>query len=328
MKGGRNIIQTKLSILDDEIGPGLCSYLLQHASRITPVLYSSWKELLRDPAGIALVGTGFWSDEEAKKVAGKGVEILRLDEAYLTPYQPADQLMKEVYQLLMERQIFIPHVLHTYYKKEVIAVCSSHGHDLQTAFAFIYAALRSEKKRTLYLDFSYYNGFFQPSEGDLGDFLYEMDKHKGQAAIVLPSFTRSFASLDYLLPVRTQMDLEDLTGEDFTRLITRLLQESEYELLVINLPVRPSFLRAVYGCCSHMYSLQREGNMYDQTQSRLVEDLRLESETELTNLQIVPMPKLGGNFCLDESMYKELLFGEMADFIRTTILKEESCRTI
>ena len=113
------------------------------------------------------------------------------------------------------------------------------------------------------------------------------------------------------------MDLEDLTGKDFTELLQRILQESDYELIVLNMPVRPQFLRVVYSCCSHMYSLRREGILYERAQARLLEDLRLESgNEELSNLQIVPMPAIKGSFSLSEAMYEELLFGEMAAFIR------------
>ena len=66
-----------------------------------------------------------------------------------------------------------------------------------------------------------------------------------------------------------------------------------------------------------MYSLQREGILYERAQARLLEDLRLESgQTQLSNLQVVPMPAISGSFSMDESMYEELLFGEMAAFIR------------
>ena len=134
---------------------------------------------------------------------------------------------------------------------------------------------------------------------------------------ILAAMVQKFGPLDFLPPVRMQMDIDDLTGEDFTELLQRIMQESEYELVVLNMPVRPRFLRAVYGCCSHMYSLQREGILYERAQARLLEDLRLESgQTELSNLQVVPMPAISGGFSMDESMYEELMFGEMAAFIR------------
>ena len=310
-------IQTKICILDGEIGPGLSVYLLQHSYGLTPILCKSWKELYTVNAQLALVGADFWEESQAEQAKGTGTFLIRLDEAYVSPYQPADHLMKEVYQMMLEQRFYLPGAMKTLYKKEMIAVCSPHSYDLQTGFAIIYSLIRSEQARTLYLDFTYYSGFFDTAEKDVGDLCYELQQQKEPLGVILAALVQKFGALDYLPPVRTQMDLEDLTGKDFTELLQRILQESDYELIVLNMPVRPQFLRVVYSCCSHMYSLRREGVLYERAQTRLLEDLRLESgQTELSKLQVVLMPAISGSFSMDESMYEELLFGEMAAFIR------------
>lgn len=315
-------IQTRLSILDEEIGPGLSAYLLQHPYGLHPVLCKSWEELKGANAQLALVGADFWEETQAAQMKDSGTLILRLGETYLSPYQPADHLMKAVYRIALEQQLYLPGAWSTLHDKEIVVVCSPHGYDLQTGFAVVYSLIRAEQVRTLYLDFSYYSGFFDTVAGDVGDLFYEVHKQSVPMGAILASMTQKFGPLDYLPPVRMQMDLDDLTGEDFTGLLQRILQECEYELIVLNMPVRPQFLRAVYSCCSQMYSLQREGILYERSQARLLEDLRLESgQTELSSLQIVPMPAISGSFSMDESMYNELLFGEMAAFIRQ-LLKE------
>ena len=292
-------------------------YLLQHPFGLIPVLCKSWEEICTSGANLALVGADYWEESLVEKGERDGILILRLDEAYLTPYQPADKLIKEIYQIALEQQICLPGALTALHEKEVVGVCSPHGYDLQTGFAVIYGLIRADTVRTLYLDFTYYNGFFDTATEDVGDLFYEMHKQSAQMNTILSAMVQKFGPLDYLPPVRMQMDLDDLTGEDFTGLLQRILQESEYELIVLNLPVRPEFLRAVYSCCSQMYSLQREGSLYERSQTRLLEDLRLESgQTTLSHLQIVPMPAISGNFSMDQSMYEELLFGEMAAFIR------------
>ncbi|MBO5155346.1 MAG: hypothetical protein J6C00_13485 [Eubacterium sp.] len=310
-------IQTRLSILDEEIGPGLGMYLLKHPFGLTPVLCKNWEELRGAKAPLALVGADFWEEAQAEQVKGSGTYLIRLDEAHVSPYQPADHLMKEVYRMALEQQLYLPGAMPVLYEKEIAAVCSPHGYDLQTGFAIVYSLIRAEHVRTLYLDFSYYSGFFDIEKEDVGDLFYELHKQNKPMGAILAAMVQKFGPMDYLPPVRVQMDMDDLTGEDFTELLQRILQESEYELVVLNMPVRPRFLRAVYGCCSHMYSLQREGILYERAQARLLEDLRLESgQTQLSNLQVVPMPAISGSFSMDESMYEELLFGEMAAFIR------------
>ena len=167
--------------------------------------------------------------------------------------------MKAVYRTALEQQLYLPGALFTLYEKEIVAVCSPHGYDLQTGFAVVYGLIRAEQVRTLYLDFTYYNGFFDIASEDVGDLFYELHKQSVSMGAILMATVQRFGSMDYLPPVRTQMDLDDLTGEDFTGLLQRVLQESEYELVVLNMPVRPRFLRAVYDCCSRVYSLRREG---------------------------------------------------------------------
>lgn len=316
-------IQTRLSILDEEIGAGLCAYLLQHPFGLTPVFCRNWEELHRAKAPLALVGADFWEEKQVEQEEKAGTLLLRLDEEHLSPYRPADDLIRDVCQTALDRQIYLAGAMMTLYEKEVVVVCSPHGYDLQTGFAVVYGLIRAEHLRTLYLDFTYYNGFFDTISEDVGDLFYEMHKQDAPMGAILMAMVQKFGPLDYLPPVHMQMDLDDLTGEDFTVLLQRVLQESEYELVVLNMPVRPRFLRAVYGCCRHMYSLQREGILYERAQSRLLEDLRLESGQEkLSNLEIVPMPAISGSFSMDASMYEELLFGEMASLIRQLLSKE------
>lgn len=292
-------------------------YLLKHPFGLTPVLCKNWEELRGAKSQLALVGADFWDRSQAERVKESGILLIRLDEAHVSPYQPADHLIKEVYRMALEQQLYLPGAMPVLYEKEITAVCSPHGYDLQTGFAIVYSLIRAEHVRTLYLDFTYYSGFFDIETEDVGDLFYELHKQNKPMGAILAAMVQKFGPLDYLPPVRVQMDMDDLTGEDFTELLQRILQESEYELVVLNMPVRPRFLRAVYGCSSHMYSLQREGILYERAQARLLEDLRLESgQTQLSNLQVVPMPAISGSFSMDESMYEELLFGEMAAFIR------------
>lgn len=293
-------------------------------SGLQPVLCRDWEELRGTKSALALVGEGFWEEEQAALAKEEGTYAVRLGEAFICPYQPADCLLREVYAFAMEQRCYIPGAFRALYGKEATAVCSPHGYDLQTGFAVTYALIRAEKKRTLYLDFSYYSGFFEAAKRDVGDLIYEMHRENVSMRVALAAMAQTLGPLDYIPPVRVQTDLDDLTGEDFTELLRRVLQESEYELVVVNLPVRSSFLRAVYSCCDRMYSLQREGALYDKAQARLLEDLGLEcGQKEPSNLKIVPVSPISGSFSTDASMYETLLLGEMAAFVRSLLGEED-----
>ena len=135
-------------------------YLLKHPVGLTPVLCKNWEELYGAKAQLALVGADFWEEVQAEQVKGSGTYLMRLDEAHVAPYQPADHLIKEVYRMALEQQLYLPGAMPVLYAKEIAAVCSPHGYDLQTGFAIVYSLIRAEQVRTLYLDFSYYSGFF------------------------------------------------------------------------------------------------------------------------------------------------------------------------
>ena len=75
------------------------------------MLCKSWEEICTSGANLALVGADYWEEGLVEKGERDGILILRLDEAYLTPYQPADKLIKEIYQIALEQQICLPGAL-------------------------------------------------------------------------------------------------------------------------------------------------------------------------------------------------------------------------
>lgn len=310
-------MQTRMSVFDHEIGKGLCEYLLRHPLGLQPVLCGSWEELLEAQTPLALIGHELWSEEKVQTARARGMLLMELREPELSPYQPADCLIREVYRRAQEQHLELGGSGRFLYDRTRVAgVCSPHGYDLQTGFAFIYGLLHAEEVRTLYLDFTYYNGFFDVCDADLGDLFYELHKRSRPVGAVLPAIVQRFGQMDYIPPVRTQTDLEDLGEKDVTELLQRLMQEGAYGLIVVNLPVRPSFLRAVWDHCSVMYSLQREGALYDRAQTRLLDGFQ--EETDMAQrLRVVRMPPVSGSFSLDEAMYEQLLFGEMAAFVRS-----------
>lgn len=292
-----------------------------HPSCLLPVLCSDWEELEKADAPLALIGVPYWKDEPQRNTAAQHSLLIPLTESVLSPYQPADRLLREIYAIALEKEICLPGAICELSDKEIVAVCSPHGYDFQTGFCLIYGSLQAQTKRTLYMNFQYYSGYLSSEESlHLGAFLYEIRVSGKSMNFCLPKYVKRFGNLEYIAPVSEPMDIEDLQGKDFTLLIQRLLQESDYELLVLDLPVSPKLLRAAYACCSRMYSLQWEGAVYDQSQSRLLEDLDLKADGASDGkFQIVHMPKISGSIRMDATMNEELLFGEMADFIRNNV---------
>lgn len=321
-------IQRKLAVLDPkEIGPGLCHYLLHHRSVWKPVYCDSMEELEEAQADLALIGQSFWMREEERLAKNKN--WIFLDEKgtnaqarHVQPYQPADLLLQEISELVIANGMQIP-IVTAQSSTQVVAVMSPHGYDLQTGFALVYSLIRAQSKRVLYLNLQYYCGFFDTYKKDIGDLFYMLRKNSAFEPAVFTELAISVGNLDIIPPVGVQLDLEDLTPEDLGTLICELQRLGIYDLVVFDLPVRPGFYRELYLHSNSIYSLQKEGEVYDQAQIRLLDDLEVGEEIP-THFHIVKMPQITGTFGIDDSIYEELLFGEMAKFIREQILEEES----
>ena len=321
-------IQRKLAVLDPtEIGPGLCHYLLNHRSIWKPVYCENMKELEAAQADLALVGQSFWMREEERLAQNKNWIFLdakgtNAQLRHIQPYQPADLLLQEISELVIANGMQIP-VVTAQCATQVVAVMSPHGYDLQTGFAIVYSLIRAQSKRVLYLNFQYYCGFFDTYKRDIGDLFYMLHRNGTLEPAVFTELAIPVGNLDIIPPVGVQMDLEDLTPDDLGTLICELQRLGIYDLVVFDLPVRPRFYRELYLHSNNIYSLQKEGEVYDQAQIRLLDDLEVGEEIP-SHFHIVKMPQIAGTFGIDGSIYEELLFGEMAKFIREHVLGEAS----
>ena len=326
-------IQKKLAILDpEEIGPGFCNYLLSHPEGFQPVYCNSMEELEAIKADIAIIGKDFWDNHPED--LSKNKNWLFLDEKgaaggerHIMPYQPADTLLMEIRQQLIQSGISIPSPVSTG-PTQLEAVISAHGYDLQTGFALVYSLIQAQNRRVLYLNLQYYSGFFDTYPRDMGDLFYALRRQEQLQEADISMLITSIGRLDLIPPVRMQMDLEDITAEELGNLMSKLQQMGCYDLIVFDLPVRASFYREAYLRCRRTYSLQKEGPVYDLAQMRLMTDLGMDEiagrDGESTcGFQIVKMPQIAGTFGVDETIYEELMFGEMAGFIRKRILQEE-----
>ena len=108
---------------------GLSMYLIRHPSGFTHILCNSWEELSDAKAQLALVGADFWEESQAEQLKRSGTFPIRLEEGHLSPYQPADHLIRKVYQLALEQKLYLPGAMRSLYEKEVVTVCSPHGYD-------------------------------------------------------------------------------------------------------------------------------------------------------------------------------------------------------
>lgn len=323
-------MQTKIIILDPEIGAGLASYILNKNKMLSVVLCEHKERFMRafssEEDSIGVISEKMINDEmKAGPLKAKKEMLFELctageeKDGRLFKYQPAEELLKKIYSKLIEHEIYIPGATGTLLGKEIISFISPHGYDGLADVSFLYALLQAGVKKTLFLNFGFYDGVFLDEGKDMGDFLYELNKSQVGAGFIAESMALTMGPLKYILPASEQMDIDELFGDDLARLTGRILRESDVEVLVLCLPQKPALLREAYRFSSRIISLRREGVVFEMAQSRLREELRDAGGENMSVMREVVIPKGFVPFVIKGDMYEQLLTSEPANFVREAL---------
>ncbi len=323
-------MQSKLIILDKEIGAGLAKYVMSRNRLMSVVLCDSLDGFIRayddGKDSIGLIGRDYLDASKGKlEEREKTLFILEEREKLqggnsLHRYQAADQLLKKMYARLMETGTFLSGTSVAMYDKRIVGICAPLGTPIQTELAFVYALKCSLERNTLFLSFNYYSGFFDSladsdHQHDIGDLFYEMKKGAG-AGLAIESMVHTAGRLDYVLPVSRQMDLEDLQADDLAGLFGRLPAESEYEVIVLDLPARPSFLRAAYHLTSQLYVLREEGKVSEKSVEYLKADLKEGPSKNQGEIKELILKGSYERHILNITEADQLLNGQLFEFIK------------
>lgn len=324
-------MQSKLIILDKEIGAGLAKYVMSRNRLMSVVLCDSLDGFIQayddGRETIGIIGRDYL-DASKGRLEEKDKTLFVLENRPLVQgtnslhrYQAADQLLKKMYARLMESGTFLSGTPVAMYDKKIVGICSPSGVSVQSELAFLYALLCAKEKNTLFLSLSYYNGFFDSladadnQEYDIGDLFYEMKKGAG-AGLAIESMVHSVGRLDYILPVSRQMDLEDIKSDDLAGLLGRLPAESDYEVIVLDLPARPIFLRAAYRLTSCLYVLRDDSEMAEKALSRLVGDLDKEKAEHIGELKEIVVSNKFEAHCLNGTDTEALTEGVLWEYVK------------
>lgn len=329
-------MQSKLIILDKEIGEGLAKYVMSRNRLMSVVLCDSLEGFIqayddgRDSIG--LIGKNYL-EESKGKLEEKEKTLFVLDERVealgsnkLHRYQAADLLLKKVYSRLMETGTLLAGTAVAMYDKRIVGFCAPMGMPIQTELAFVYALQCARERNTLFLSFANYCGYFDLSadagsqQHDIGDLFYEMKKGAG-AGLAIESMVHTVGRLDYILPVSRQMDIEDILADDLAGLFGRLPAESEYEVIVLDLPARPSFLRAAYHLTSQLYVLRDDSEVAEKSTAKMMEDLKEEVSEQSGEINELVVKGNYEKHLLSQTEAEQLMSGGLSEFVRREMEK-------
>lgn len=215
------------------------------------------EELLEEkPVDILVIHEG-WPREERKKFRAGSVFVLTESdrgeagpgETALYRYQSADALLAQMVQnsgpgLRTAGELFLQKRRQDV---RVIGIFSPVHRTGRTRYALKLGREIGSASHTLYLNLELYGGIggYFPEEGNtLADALYYSRMEGRDLGWMLASMVSHMGPLDYLLPARVSEDLKTVPGKDFQRLISQIVTEGMYEVVILDLD---EGIRDVYG---------------------------------------------------------------------------------
>ena len=222
------------------------------------------------------------------KVADLGEE-----EWAIGKYQCADEIIRQVFEFYVDRTK--ENVMRCMNKERarMVAVYSPIHRVGKTTFALALGRECAKSKKVLYLNLEEYAGMevSQDTNMNLGDLLYYLRQGNGNLGIRLQAAVKEDEGLDVVPPIPVGLDLKEVTWEEWEALITQLLENSLYEMVVLDVGESVQGLFPLLELCDRVYMpvlddeiSRRKVKQYQDN----VEQLKLEKLKRITYQFVMP----------------------------------------
>ena len=197
------------------------------------------------------------------------------------------------------------------------------GHCLQTTFALSMGQILAKKHKTLYLNFEAYSGLGylldQEFTTDITDVLYYFNCEKEKLAYRLGGMVQSLNGLDYIPPVLSYRDLNDINGEQWIQLFQEIERDSDYEYLILDLSEQMKGLFDVLRACFRVFTIVREDGFAEakiRQYESILQSMNYEDVAVKTKKWNLPL------FHRIPSGLDQLTHGEIAGYVKKIIEEE------
>ena len=222
------------------------------------------------------------------KVADLGEE-----EWAIGKYQCADEIIRQVFEFYVDRTK--ENVMRCMNKERarLVAVYSPIHRVGKTTFALALGRECAKSKKVLYLNLEEYAGMevSQDTNMNLGDLLYYLRQGNGNLGIRLQAAVKEDEGLDVVPPIPVVLDLKEVTWEEWEALTTQLVENSLYEMVVLDVGESVQGLFPLLELCDRVYMpvLEDENSRRKLKQYQdNVEQLKLEKLNRITYQFVMP----------------------------------------
>lgn len=208
-------------------------------------------------------------------------------------YQCADEIIRQVFEFYVDRTK--ENVMRCMNKERarMVAVYSPIHRVGKTSFALALGRECVRKKKVLYLNLEEYAGMeaSRDTNMNLGDLLYYLRQGNGNLGIRLQSVVREHEGLDVVPPIPVVLDLKEVTWEEWEALITELVENSLYEMVILDVGESVQGLFSLLERCDRVYMPVLEDEISRRKLKQYqdnVEQLKLEKLKRITYQFVMP----------------------------------------
>lgn len=268
--------------------------------------------------------------EEIRKLPIKHVLILNesgnqvgQDVENINKYQSSEKVYQAVMNKYMEGKDGTVQRINAGNRMKIIGNYSPVGRCMQTTFALSMGQLLAKKNKTLYLNFESYSGFAyllnKNFSMDITDVLYYFNCEKEKLVYRLENMIQNINGLDYIPPVLSYQDLEEINGQNWIELFREIEKVSEYEYLILDLSDQMKGLFDVLRECFRVFTITREDGFAAakiHQYEKVMQMMHYEDIAIKTKKWVLP------EFYQLPPRLEQLTYGEMAAYVGK-IIKED-----
>lgn len=158
-------------------------------------------------------------------------------------------------------------------KGRIIGVFSPVHRIGKTSYAMKLGEQLSASANVLYISLEVYGGVgghFQEGAWNLGDLLYYARQEKGNLGVHLTTAVCHKGNLDYILPMPVSEDLKEVTGEEWVSVIKKILRQSIYEVIILDIDEGVRGVYQLLKICSEIHLIS-DSEEYSQAKIRQFE---------------------------------------------------------
>lgn len=232
-------------------------------------------------------------------------------------YQSADQIIREVMACYCIQPV--PPASTVGNKSILIGVYSPVNRCLKTTFSLVLGQLLAKEGKVLYLNLEDCSGLQklmgQQGTGDFSDVLY-YHSQGGCSWARIKSLVYRWDNLDYILPVRYPEDLAQVSSEQMAKLLSGIVQEGIYEILIVDLGQFGKKSVDILEICSGVYMPIRQDYLSSAKIEEYEEYIKVSGHGGiLEKIQKLKLP-YQNSYISQGNYLDQIVWGELGDYVR------------